>query len=295
MNILQDAKQAFPDLRLPDLSTNYRSMELHKAIFKSAPPWSRTRASGLYAKGFRKRKLLNAAKVICDEFSAMTFSEQVEITIDDDLYQKYIANVLERSGFWNKFPELLAYAYAMGGCVLKVYSDKSKPVIDYIQAADFLPTGWTGKKITEGIFRTTSCKNGSYYTLFEQHSVDPNGFITVVNSVFKSALKNSPGIRCSVGEMFPGLAENVLYKNIQTPMFCYFKPCVSNNIEIDSPLGLSIFANAIDTIETLDIAFDSFSREFVLGKKRIIVPAQCIRTVVEPETGEMHRYFDADD
>lgn len=60
-------------------------------------------------------------------------------------------------------------------------------------------------------------------------------------------------------------------------------------------LGLSIFANAIDTIETLDIAFDSFSREFVLGKKRIIVPAQCIRTVVEPETGEMHRYFDADD
>ena len=78
-------------------------------------------------------------------------------------------------------------------------------------------------------------------------------------------------------------------------MFCYFKPCTSNNIEIDSPLGVSIFANAVDTLETLDIAFDSFSREFTLGKKRIIVPTQSVRTVVDPISGEMQRYFDAED
>ena len=32
-----------------------------------------------------------------------------------------------------------------------------------------------------------------------------------------------------------------------------------------------------------------------MGKKRIIVPAQCIRTVVNPHTQEMVRYFDASD
>ena len=58
---------------------------------------------------------------------------------------------------------------------------------------------------------------------------------------------------------------------------------------------MSIYANALDTLKALDIAFDSFSREFTLGKKRIIVPAQCIQTVVNHETGQMERYFDADD
>lgn len=48
-------------------------------------------------------------------------------------------------------------------------------------------------------------------------------------------------------------------------------------------------------MKALDVAFDSFSREFILGKKRIIVPSSCIRTVVDPETGNTKRYFDADD
>lgn len=295
MNILQDAKQAFPETELLNLSDNYKDMELHKKIFQSFPPWRRTRASGLYAKGFRNRKLLNSAKVICDEFSAMTFSEQVEITLDNEQYQEYINDTLNKTGFWHKFPELLAYAYAMGGCALKVYADNSKPAVDYVQAEHFLPVGWTGEHIDECVFRTTSYKNGNYYTLMEKHGINSSGYITVENTAFKSGIKNSLGTRCAVTEMFPKLADSITYNSIEIPMFCYFKPCVSNNIEIDSPLGLSIFANAIDTLETLDIAFDSFSREFVLGKKRIIVPAKCIRTVVDPETGSMRRYFDADD
>jgi A118 family predicted phage portal protein len=36
-------------------------------------------------------------------------------------------------------------------------------------------------------------------------------------------------------------------------------------------------------------------REFRLGKKRIIVPARAVRTVVDPDTGKLLRYFDATD
>lgn len=295
MNILQDAKQAFPNLEILNLSDNYKGMELYKHIFQNSPPWQRTRASGLYANGFRNRKLLNAAKVICDEFSAMTFSEQVEITLDNELYQEYIDKTLNSVGFWRRFPEILSYAYAMGGCALKIYADNSKPMVDYVQAEHFLPVGWTGETVTECVFRTTSYRNGNYYTLMEKHGVNENGDTVIENSAYKSSIKDSLGTKCAVSEMFPNLADYITYDNVQFPMFCYFKPCVSNNIETDSPIGLSVFANAADTLETLDIAFDSFGREFILGKKRIIVPAQCIRTVVDPSTKSMRRYFDADD
>jgi A118 family predicted phage portal protein len=74
------------------------------------------------------------------------------------------------------------------------------------------------------------------------------------------------------------------------------RPSVANNIDTDSPLGISVYANSLDTLEALDIAFDSFSREFILGRKRIIVPASAIRTVPDPDNpGKTVRYFDADD
>ena len=45
----------------------------------------------------------------------------------------------------------------------------------------------------------------------------------------------------------------------------------------------------------MDVCYDSFRREFVLGKKRIIVPTSCIRQVTDPSTGRLVRYFDATD
>ena len=78
-------------------------------------------------------------------------------------------------------------------------------------------------------------------------------------------------------------------------MFVYFKPNTANNLDLTSPLGISLYANALGTLKSLDIAFDSFQREFVLGKKRIMVPTSAIRTVIDPQTGIPQRYFDATD
>ena len=58
---------------------------------------------------------------------------------------------------------------------------------------------------------------------------------------------------------------------------------------------MSIYGNSLETLHALDICFDSFVREFRLGKKRIIVPARAVRSVVDPQTGKLCRYFDAND
>ncbi|PEN25441.1 portal protein, partial [Bacillus wiedmannii] len=95
--------------------------------------------------------------------------------------------------------------------------------------------------------------------------------------------------------LYPDLEEEVRIENLTKPMFVYFKPNTANNFDMSSPLGISIYANALGTLKSLDIAFDSFQREFVLGKKRIIVPDMAIKTVADPLTGTMLRYFDAND
>jgi A118 family predicted phage portal protein len=83
--------------------------------------------------------------------------------------------------------------------------------------------------------------------------------------------------------------------NVEKSLFTYFRTPKANNIDDNSPLGISMYANAMDTLHAIDICFDSFVREFRLGKKRIIVPARMIRQVVDPVTGKQVRYFDATD
>src|SRR5690606_9422586 len=83
-------------------------------------------------------------------------------------------------------------------------------------------------------------------------------------------------------------------EGITRPLFVYISPNTANHLDINSPLGVPIYAHAMDTVQALDVAFDSFEREFRLGKRRIIVPASAIR-VVPDENGVRRRYFDAND
>ena len=289
--IVSDVQRAFPEITVPDISGYYSEcIDRWKDIFENNPTWKSTKKSGLHSKGDRKLNMLNAAKVLCDCFSELTFSEQVNIVIDDKGYQKYIDECLDNNGFWKHMPEFISQMYALGGGSVKIYISDGKPAADYIHADRFLPCGWNGKSITDGIFSSQIYQNGSYYSFYERYS---NGMMDY--RLFKSSQLYADGERVPLSELFSGLPDRAVYSDSQTPMFSYFKPSVSNNYEYDVPLGMSIYANALDTLKALDIAFDSFSREFVLGKKRIIVPAQCIQTVVNHETGQMERYFDADD
>lgn len=264
-------------------------------VYENRPDWQTAKKGGLFSRGSRQILRLNMAKVLCDSLSALTFAEQCEVTLDNKEYQRYIDNALNANGFWKQLPELLCSAYALGGCVLKCYLEDGEPKIDYIIADRFVPVRWDGRGISEGIFISTVTREKDYFHLLEYSGGrNPAGGGRSEFKLFKSADKNTLGKEVGLSELYPELTPTVEYPD-QTPMFAYFKPFVSNNEEYDAPLGMSVFANCLDTLKALDTVFDSFMREFVLGKKRIIVPSSCIRTIVDPETGASIRYFDSDD
>ena len=53
-----------------------------------------------------------------------------------------------------------------------------------------------------------------------------------------------------------------------------------NNIDLDSPMGLSVYANAIDNLKSVDQAFDACIRDVVTGQ-RIILMNKCLLTTDE--------------
>ena len=91
------------------------------------------------------------------------------------------------------------------------------------------------------------------------------------------------------------MEDEVVIDDLEKPLFVYIKPNTANSKDLDSPLGVPIYAEALDTLKSLDIAFDSLQREFRLGKKRILIPSTAVRAIVDNETGNVVRYFDAED
>ncbi|MBP1544761.1 MAG: phage portal protein [Oscillospiraceae bacterium] len=259
-----------------------------RGVYENSPPWQNTKKGGLFSHGSRQLLRLNMAKTLCDSLSAMTFAEQCDIAVSGG-EQQLLSDILEQNSFWDRLPELLSTVYALGGGAMKAYLDNGEVRIDYIPADRFVPVRWDGRRITEAVFISVTARDKDIYTLLEHQFRGGARF-----RLYKSASDRELGREVPLAELFPELPQTVSY-DTDIPMFAYIRPAVSNNTRYCTPLGMSVYADCLDTLKSLDTVFDSLVREFVLGKKRIIVPDGCIRTVIDPESGEPKRYFDADD
>ena len=267
----------------------------------------------------RQVNYLNMAKALTSELAGMVWTDQCEVNlttngiedIEQDKLHKFVNSVLEGNNFNVKMLEAIEQAAALGGEALKAWYEvkydrdgneipnSGEIKVGYCMADQFVPTSWNNAEVNEGIFVDRTAKNGYYYTRLEWHEWNGTTY-EVRNELYKADIKPNGG-ECQdiLGFRYP---LNLVYPNItewaklpvSKSLFSYFRTPTANNLDDNSPLGVSIYANAMDTLHALDIAYDSFVREFRLGKKRIIVPARMIKTVPDAN-GKMVRYFDATD
>jgi A118 family predicted phage portal protein len=290
---------------------------LYRGFYK---PWHLIPAPTI-ADPDHKRNLayLNLSKALCAELAGMVWTDQCEVSVSidgvegDDPLDAFVQSVLNDNNFQRKMPEAVEQAAALGGEALKVWHevrrDSEGNVIEgtdrirlgFAMADQFVPTAWDNAGVTGGIFVTRQARDGYYYTLLEWHEWDGTTYI-IRNELYRAEIKKDEqgndqdilGFRYPLAALYPFMDEEVTVET-EKSLFTYFRTPDANNIDDNSPLGISVYANAMETLHAIDICFDSFVREFRLGKKRIIVPARMIRKVIDPDTGVAHRYFDATD
>lgn len=271
--------------------------------------------------GKRNLCYLNMSAAICAEIAGMVWTDQCDVDVstagyedaEDDPLNDFVRHILDRNNFQTKMTESIEQAAALGGQALKAWYEVKRDKegnevpelneirIGYAMADQFVPVGWTNAGISEAIFVTRQAKGGYYYTLLEWHLWDGTTY-TIRNELYRAEMKKDGvggdqdilGFRYPLSYLYPYLDEEIVIP-VSKSLFTYFRTPRANNIDDNSPLGISIYANAMDTLHAIDICFDSFVREFRLGKKRIIVPARMIRKVIDPESGKACRYFDATD
>ena len=294
---------------------------LYKGFYK---PWHLIDAPSIgNPNGKRELYRLNAAKAVCAEMAGLVWGEECEINVsidgrestdeNPDPLNGFIQKVLCENAFHEKMQESIEQCCALGGSAMKVWRDVRRDSagnevagtemikLGYAMADQFIPLSWDNAKVHEGVFISRVAKKGWYYTRLEWHTWDGETY-TVSNELYRSEIQKGAngdsqdilGIRVPLAEIYPYLDEETIIP-VGESLFTYWRTPIANNLDDNSPLGMSIYGNALETLHALDICYDSFVREFRLGKKRIIVPARAVRTIVDPQTGAMCRYFDAND
>lgn len=258
----------------------------------------------------RTRSTLNIVKAVSQEIASMIMGERLNISITGrteqatTILQSYLDEVLGRAGFYDEIGKLTEQAIACGGGAISVWADGErnedgeiiadpKIMLRFFQANDFVPTAWDNSRVRSAVLVSHEAWKGKYYTRLEIHESKREAYV-IRNRLFVSEANAILGMECPLTEIYQGLSPETVIETDGDGFFSYFANITQNNIDFNSPLGISLFASCADTIDALDTAFDSFGREFVLGKKRILVPSACIRTVRDRQ-GQEHRYFDADD
>lgn len=241
----------------------------------------------------RCRKSMGMAKAVSEDWANLLLNEKVTINISAEKAQKTINNVLLNNRFWSSGNQLIEKAFALGTGAFVEFLSGQDVFIDYISADMIYPLAWENGEITECAFASQQRKGEKIRTYLNIHKLDSNGLYVIYNRMFEGLAKAN-GATQMVEISLPEGMEEEWHSGSVMPLFQIIRPNVVNNIQMSSPKGISIFANAIDQMEGIDLVYDSYCNEFRLGKKRIVIPLSFAQVQMEKD-GTVQPLFDSND
>lgn len=223
-------------------------------------------------------KTINFAKAICSE-TARLVTLAIGIQIDGSARAAWLQEQIDKIYF--QIRHWVEYGMAYGTIILK----PNGKGLDIFTPMDFIITDCDNEGIYGIVFKDSYSENDKYYTRFEYHR-----FVEVKdgeNTYYPYYISNRAYVSHSAKSVGDQIALNrtkwsdllpetppILKANnekIDGPMFGILRTPQANNLDISSPLGLPMFAEAIEELKDLDVAYSRNVGEIFDSEKIILV------------------------
>jgi A118 family predicted phage portal protein len=237
-------------------------------IYRGAPEWLDDE---------NNIKTINFAKSVCSE-TARLATLAIGIQIDGSARAIWLQEQIDKVYF--QIRHWVEYGCAYGTVFIKPNGES----LDIFIPADVMIVDYDNQEIKGIIFKDSYTVGRKYYTRLEYHrfvettvdgvttypyyvsnrayvSKSPQSIgdkIDLKQTKWADLMADTPPILKANGEKLDG----ALYGVLRTPQ--------ANNVDISTPLGLPIFAEAIEELKDLDIAYSRNAKE-ILDSKRIVL------------------------
>ena len=254
----------------------------------------------------RCRKLsAGMAKNIAESWADLLMNAGLTITLEGKKEQEFFDAVCASNNFRYMMNLYEEYTFALGtsaivlrltgvpvdenGNLMKLRRSRHyvpELAIDFVKADGIYPLSWENGVIRECAFATSHTFSGKEYLYLQIHRLEPDRSYRVENHLYAVPEGAGSGTDASTLvetglDAIPATAESapVFLTHSPEPLYFINTPNIANNLEPEIPMGISVFANAIDQLMDCDNIFDSLNSEFVLGRKRIMVKPEALRNL----------------
>lgn len=236
------------------------------------------------------RYSLGMGKKVSEDWANLLMNEKVKITIEGNKEQAFVDRVFTDNDFTVNINELQEKGAARGTYAIVPHvtgatiNANGKVVgadgiaLDYITADCIFPLSWKGRNIKECAFATMHTVGADKYLYMQLHVMQGYQY-AIINKLYKE--NNGTLQEALFDEVmgFEGVTDAPILTGSEKPQFVIGRYNIANNIEENNPMGIAVFANAIDVLKGVDVAYDSYVNEFVLGKKRIMVKPSATKNI----------------
>lgn len=223
----------------------------------------------------RTASRLDMAKRVAEDWCSVLVADKPIITIagKNQSTSRFVqgskgnGGVLNSNNFYKQFCKTVERAFGLGTSALvlglkKTGADESYKIdINTYDANAIIPISYSNDIIEECAFLSSFYKDDKLHYNLSCHVKDEEGKYVIYNYETEDDLKFERYFKQDV----EGLKTESL-----TPFFFIVEPQIANNVDLNSPMGISVYANATDIVLNCDFIYDAIKLD-VLTAQRIIL------------------------
>lgn len=209
------------------------------------------------------RRSIMPAMLVCREWGSLLLDEKTTIACDSQECTDWLGSFLSSMNFWGRAQETVVRAFGLGTGAFALWLDIGRRTVKvrHYDARMVVPLSWDSEGIRECAFVTRAFCGGRSLDQLQMHVIgDAGGYL------IRTACFDREGREVKV----PGVAAEVVTGSM-SPTFGIVRPAVPNTRVDFSPYGQSVFADAIDAVQSVDLCFDALVNEIDAGKMRVFL------------------------
>ena len=245
------------------------------------------------------RRSIHPAMRVCTEWGSLLLNDKTQVVCESQECTDWLADFFNNTGFMPQAQNTVIRAFGMGtgAWALWVDADARKVRVRHYDARMVIPLTWDEEGVTECAFVTRVFYRGRAIDQLQMHlrgGLVLDGIPDSLSSPSPSQ-SSSRDSACSSSESFLLKRSEGTYRIVTIcfddagnviepagvcleydtgstfPTFAIVKPAIDNTRVDMSPYGQSVFADAVDAIQAVDLAFDALINEVDVSKMRIFL------------------------
>ena len=215
----------------------------------------------------RERLTIRPAKRAAAEWASLLVTDDTQVSVEGAAANEWLQGWLERANFWPTGQMVVEKAFALGTAAWALWFDVkdegAEVKVRRYDARMVRPLSWDEEGVTECAFVTRATVRGKRADQLQVHAWDAETESYHIRTYLFVDSREQSAEASGVLEDFD--------TEQACPTFGIIKPALENTYVDLSPYGQSVFADAVDAVKAVDLAYDSMFQEVELTAAKVFV------------------------